>query len=119
MKITKRQLRRIIKEAIDDEPIRMVPGDSFTHKDHGIKSYASRTGTSFKDTIVMSPNGDSVLIGGEETDVSMLDIRLYELTGQQLGTELDDKLMRMVMKQVADGYVEIPISYTPEQGWRF
>jgi len=49
----------------------------------------------------------------------MLDIRLYELTGQQLGTALDDKLMRMVMKQVADGYVEIPISYAPEQGWRF
>ena len=119
MKITKRQLRRIIKEAIEqDETITMARGDSFPHRTRAPKPASSQTGP-FKDTIVMSPNGDSVLVGGEETDVSMLDIRLYELTGQQLGTALDDKLMRMVMKQVADGYVEIPISYTPEQGWSF
>ena len=116
--ITRRQLRRIIKEAIEQgETITMARGDSFPHRTRAPKRL-TKPGP-FKDTIVMSPNGDSVLVGGEETDVSMLDIRLYELAGQQLGTALDDKLMRMVMKQVADGYVEIPISYTPEQGWSF
>jgi len=119
--ITRRRLRRIIKEAIEQgETITYRGGDTFAAsrtRAPGPKRL-SKPGL-FKDTIVMSPNGDSVLIGGEETDMSMLDIRLYELTGQQLGTALDDKLMRMVMKQVADGYVEIPISYTPEQGWSF
>ena len=42
MKITKRQLRRIIREAMVDEPIRMVPGDSFSSSGRSgqLKSYA-------------------------------------------------------------------------------
>ena len=67
----------------------------------------------------MSPNGDSVLVGGEETDMSMLDIRLYELSGVTLPTELEDDLRIMATKQMADGYVEIPISWSPNTGWEF
>jgi hypothetical protein len=121
MKITKRQLKRVIREAIEmGEPITLRPGSAFNQEDLKYQAPKKRsTPGEFKDTIVMSPTGDSVLVGGEETGPDELDIRLYEIMDQQLPPELESKLARMVMKQMADGYVEIPISWSPNTGWKF
>ena len=121
VKVTKRQLRRIIKETIKmGEPITLRPGSAFNQEDLKYQAPKKRsTPGDFKDTIVMSPTGDSVLVGGEETGPDELDIRLYEIMDQQLPPELESKLARMVMKQMADGYVEIPISWSPNTGWKF
>jgi hypothetical protein len=118
--ITKRQLRRIIKEAIADEPIRQIAGDSFSPDVLKARERSKPAPGAFKDTIIMSPTGDSVLVGGMETDVEYdLGARLHELSGVMLPTELEDDLHSMIMKQMADGYVEIPISWSPGAGWRF
>jgi hypothetical protein len=121
MKITKRQLRRIIRETIEmGEPITLRPGSAFNQEDLRYQTPKKlSTPGEFKDTIVMSPTGDSVLVGGEETGPDELDIRLYEIMDQMLPPELESKLARMVMKQMADGYVEIPISWSPNTGWKF
>ena len=96
------------------------PGSAFNQEDLKYQAPKKRsTPGDFKDTIVMSPTGDSVLVGGEETGPDELDIRLYEIMDQQLPPELESKLARMVMKQMADGYVEIPISWSPNTGWKF
>ena len=120
MKITKQQLRRIIKEAMADEPIRQIAGDSFPADVLKARERSKPAPGAFKDTIVMSPTGDSVLVSGMETDVDHdLGARLYELSGVMLPTELEDDLHSMIMKQMADGYVEIPISWSPNTGWKF
>ena len=121
MKITKRQLRRIIRETIEmGEPITLRPGSAFNQEDLGYQAPKKLSAPgAFKDTIVMSPTGDSVLVGGEETGPDEIDIRLYEIMDQMLPPELESKLARMVMKQMANGYVEIPISWSPDTGWKF
>ena len=98
----------------------MRAGSSFNQADTRYQApKSSAKPGEFKDTIVMSPTGDSVLVGGEETLPDELDIRLVEIMGQQLPRELENKLAHMVMKQMADGYVEIPISWSPNTGWKF
>ena len=125
MKVTKeQQLRKIIREALEeamaDEPIRMVPGDSFDAKTLSQqKPGQTKPQREFRDTIVMSPTADSVLVGGKETHPDEV-VEVYEdIAGQAMGYGDAAKLEAMLKKQVASGYVEIPISWSPSTGWKF
>ena len=119
MKITKRQLRRIIKEVMADEPIRMIPGDSLDAEIMKQRRSKKTASSDFRDTIVMSPAGDSVLVGGQETSPDDVEGTLEALSGQMLGYGDVAKLEALLKKQMAAGYVEIPISWSPNTGWRF
>jgi len=124
MKITKRQLRRIIIEAMDDEPIRMIPGDSFEaqpaaagNKYLGRSQQTSKRG--YKTTITLSPTGDSLLVSGGETELDFVPSALYIASGQRVPGALGDAMIDKIEKQMASGYVEIPVSWSPDAGWRF
>ncbi len=62
MKITRRQLKRIIRETIS-ESRPLVPQDP--KRPWG--SYAEKKQDYFRDVLIISPNGDSVLVDGMET----------------------------------------------------
>ena len=121
MKITKRQLRRIIKEAMVDEPIRMVPGDSFSVSSSSgqRKPYTKSSADTYSDVIVMSPHGDSLLVGGSETYLENVVKELEVQTGQSIPVPTAGAINAELLKQMGQGYVELPISYTPKHGWRF
>jgi len=98
LKITKRQLRRIIREST-----------------YG--SYAKQGPGSYSDVIVMSPTGDSVLVGGMEVAPSSIAYELEVASGQRVPTDIARDLESELMRQMSSGYVEIPISF--ENGhWR-
>lgn len=107
---------RQLDEAMADEPIRMIPGDSFGAQAPRSKKTPS---AGFKDTIVLSPAGDSVLVAGQETDPDDIDGTLEALTGQTIGYGDLAKLEALLKKQMDKGYVEIPISWSPNTGWKF
>ena len=119
MKITKKQLRKIIKEVMADEPIRMIPGDSLDAEMMKQRRSKKTASSDFRDTIVMSPAGDSVLVGGQETSPDNVEGALEALSGQMLGYGDVAKLESLLKKQMASGYVEIPISWSPNTGWKF
>ena len=119
MKITKRQLRKIIKEVMADEPIRMIPGDSFDAATLKSRRSKKTSSSEFGDTIVMSPAGDSVLVGGQETSPDNVDVALEALSGQEMGYGDVAKLEALLKKQMESGYVEIPITWSPSTGWKF
>ncbi len=123
MKITKRQLRKIIREAMVDEPIRMAPGDSFEaqpptagNKYLGRSQQTSKRG--YKTTITLSPTGDSLLVSGGETELDFVPSALYIASGQRVPTAIGDAIVDKIEKQMRSGYVEVPISF--ENGkWSF
>ena len=92
MKITKRQLRRIIKEVLQGENYRTV--------------------------IVMSPTGDSVLIDGQEVDPRSIAYELEVASGQSVPSVMARDLENKLMSQMRTGYVEMPISWSPNTGWK-
>ena len=93
MKITKRQLRRIIKEALQGETWTTV--------------------------IRMSPNGDSVLVKGREVDPRNIVHELEVASGQSIPPDEAKNLEEELMKQFNRGYVEIPVAWQPNVGWLF
>ena len=92
MKITKRQLRGLIREAM--------------------KSYAKMAddGSYYEDVIVMSPNGDSVLVDGEEVYVQDVPNQLDAMGFPIKGTDADN-LIFALEDQFRDGYVELKVTY--------
>ena len=116
---TMKQLRRIIKEAIADEPIRMIPGDSLDAEMMKQRRPKRAVGPEFKDTIVMSPAGDALLVGSQEVSPDNVDGTLEAMAGQTMGYGDVARLENLLKKQMADGYVEIPISWSPNTGWKF
>ena len=81
MKITKRQLRGIIKEALQGETWTTV--------------------------IRMSPNGDSVLVKGREVDPRNIVHELEVASGQSIPPDEAKNLEEELMKQFNRGYVEM------------
>ena len=112
MKITKRQLRDLIREAIKDEPIRMRSGDSFSSPNSTSRSYAKMKddGSYYEDVIVMSPNGDSVLVDGEEVDIQDVPNHLEKMGFPMKGND-PDNLIFALEESMVDGYVELAIKY--------
>jgi hypothetical protein len=124
MKITKRQLRRIIKEAMVDEPIRMVSGDSFFSdreaNPHDSSMYGEpEDGYDYNDVIVMSPAGDALLVGGQEVELQNLVRELEVQTGQSIPVRTAGEINAKLFKQMGEGYVELPMSWSQDTGWVF
>ena len=92
MKVTKKQLGRIIKEVLQGENYRTV--------------------------IVMSPTGDSVLIDGQEVDPRSIAYELEVASGQSVPSAAARDLENKLMSQMRTGYVEMPISWSPNTGWK-
>ena len=92
MKISERQLRSLIREAM--------------------KSYAKMAddGSYYEDVIVMSPNGDSVLVDGEETYVQDVPNQLDAMGFPIKGTDADN-LIFALQDQFDSGYVELKVTY--------
>ena len=93
MKITKKQLRRIIKEALQ--------------------------GGIYSTVIVMSPAGDSVLVDGQEVDPRSIAYELEVASGQNVPSATARDLENKLMSQMRTGYVEMPISWSPSTGCKF
>ena len=109
MKITKGQLRRIIKEAMKDEPIRMAPGDSFSKA--WPSNVTQRGSSEYRDTIVMSPNADSVLVNGRETYVEDVPQELSIASGFPMSDTDANNLIFVLEDQMSGGYVELGVKY--------
>ena len=93
MKITRKQIRQIIKEA--------SWGETADYKEDG--SY-------FSDVIVMSPNGDSVLVDGSETYIENVPQQL-ELMGFPMSDTDADNLIFALEDQFNSGYVELSVTF--------
>ena len=116
---SKRKILEGLDEAMLDEPIRMVPGDSFDAEKMKPRRAKREAGPEFKDTIVMSPAGDALLVGGQEVSPDDVDGTLEAMAGQTMGYGDVARLETLLKDQMADGYVEIPISWSPNTGWKF
>ena len=110
MKITKRQLKRIIREAIKDEPIRMASGDSFSRTSPGPIPW-QKGSSEYRDTIVMSPNADSVLVNGAETYIEDVPQELSIASGFPMSDIDSDNLIFALEDQMSDGHVELGVAY--------
>tara|TARA_Y100000310_G_scaffold260452_1_gene269390 strand:- start:1998 stop:2330 length:333 start_codon:yes stop_codon:yes gene_type:complete len=110
MRITKKQLRRIIREAVRD----LVPSDPT--RPWG--SYSEVDADTYSDVIVMSPNGDSVLVDGQETYIQDVPSQLEYASGFEMSDVDADNLIFALENQQQDGYVELGVSYENGQwGW--
>ena len=109
MKITRRQLRKIIKEVRD-----LVPPDP--SRPWG--SYAENKQDSYYDVIVMSPNGDSLLVDGVETYLHDVPSQLEAVSGFPMEGNDPDNLIFALENMVEEGYVELEVTYENGQwGW--
>jgi hypothetical protein len=115
----KRKLRQIIREAIttvSDEEFdkatftkrNLVPSDP--NRPWG--SYASVDDETYSDTIMMSPNGDSVLVDGQETYIYDVPSQLHHASGFEMSDTDADNLIFTLETQQQDGYIELGIEYT-------
>ncbi len=93
MKITRRQLRQIIKEA-----------------SYGSHAEMKDDGSYFRDTIIMSPQGDSVLVDGEETYAHDVPRQLDGMGFPMSDTDADN-LIFALEDMMDDGYVELTVTF--------
>ena len=101
MRITRRQLRRIIKEA-----------------SWGETAEVSEDGSFFRDVIVMSPNGDSVLVDGQETYIEDVPRQIEAISGIPMEGNDPDNLIFALEEMWRDGYVELAVTYeNGHWGW--
>ena len=113
MKITKRQLKRIIRETIS-ESRPLVPQDP--KRPWG--SYSQVEDESFRDVIIMSPNGDSVLVDGMETYIWDVPQQLEHVSGFPMSETDGDNLIFALEDQMQSGYVELSVEYKDGKwGW--
>ena len=98
MKVTRTQLRRLIREALNEN-----------QRPWG--SYSEKGSNSFRDVITMSPNGDSVLIDGMETYITDVPQQLEHVSGFPMDDTDADKLIDALDKQMAGGYVELSVEF--------
>jgi hypothetical protein len=116
MKITKRQLRKIIRESLNE----MHPGDwdkPGVEKDpqRPWGTYAEKGGDSFSDVIMMSPNGDSVLVDGRETYIQDVPAQIQAASGIEMSDTDADNLIFALEDQMQSGYVELGVEYKDGQ----
>ena len=67
-------------------------------------------GSYFRDVIVMSPNGDSVLVDGNEVYVQDVPQQL-DMMGFPMSDTDADNLIFALEDMVADGYVELMVTF--------
>ena len=115
MRITKTQLRRIIRESLNE----MHPGDwdkpgveKDPQRPWGTYARHPRNDDGhFYDTIVMSPNGDSFLVDGRETYLQDVPAQITGTSGIEMSDVDADNLIFALETQEQDGYVELGIEY--------
>ena len=93
MKITRKQLRQIIKEAYE-ETAEMAEDGSF-----------------FSDVIVMSPNGDSVLVDGNEVYIQDVPRQLEMMGFPMTGNDPDNLIFALEEMMEHEGYVELEVTF--------
>tara|TARA_B100001250_G_C19169276_1_gene515908 strand:+ start:168 stop:491 length:324 start_codon:yes stop_codon:yes gene_type:complete len=98
MKITRHQLRQIIKESLNED-----------QRPWG--SYAEKKDDYFSDTIVMSPNGDSFLVDGLETYAQDVPSQLEYASGFPVPEMIGDVMVTELERQEQSGYVEMGVEY--------
>ena len=74
-------------------------------------SYATKKDDYFSDTIVMSPNGDSMLVDGLETYVGDVPSQLEYASGFPVPDMIGDVMMTELENQEQSGYVEMGVEY--------
>tara|TARA_Y100000310_G_C20427365_1_gene689726 strand:- start:46 stop:465 length:420 start_codon:yes stop_codon:yes gene_type:complete len=132
MRITKKQLGRLIREALiaeagdpnlprADQPIEMVDEIEFGDWDMGPNvtkdpdrpwgSYADKDSGKYWDVIVMSPNGDSVLVDGRETYIQDVPSQIQATSGIEMSDVDADNLIFALETQEQDGYIELGVEY--------
>lgn len=72
----------------------------------------------FEDTIVMSPNGDSVLVDGQETYIQDVASQLELLTNIPVPKDFASRLEDELEGQFESGYVELGVRYRKRTGWQ-
>lgn len=119
MKITRCQLRRIIKEAITtvsdaefDKATMPGQGSGGADKDRPWGTYAEKDDGKYWDTITMSPNGDSFLVDGRETYLEDVPSQIQSTSGVEMSDTDADNLIFALETQQQDGDVELSIEYT-------
>lgn len=115
MKITRKQLRRIIKEAVSLQRLKDLEGRPHTE----FKDQPSTAGTDqvsrgpdyFSDTIVSGGEGDTVIVGGKEEYIENVPEALRLMTGFSMSETDADNLVFALEDQAQDGYVELQVSF--------
>jgi len=93
-------------------------------------SYAFVQNGVWEDTIVTSPNGDSVLVGGRETYPTDVPSQAGHVATKMLGGRVPDMPRPLAQKLVSKieeaeqrhgnmDYVEVSVKYDPSQGWSY
>ena len=74
-------------------------------------SYATKKDDYFSDTIMMSPNGDSMLVDGLETYTQDVPSQLEYVSGFPVPDMIGDVMMTELENQEQSGYVEMGVEY--------
>jgi hypothetical protein len=74
-------------------------------------TYSTKKDDYFSDTIVMSPNGDSMLVDGLETYVQDVPSQLEYASGFPVPDIIGDVIMAELQNQEQSGYVEVGVEY--------
>ena len=67
----------------------------------------------------MSPAGDALLVGGQEVELQNLVRELEVQTGQSIPVRTAGEINAKLFKQMGEGYVELPMSWSQDTGWVF
>jgi len=88
------------------------------------ESYDDVNDGKWSDVIVMSPNGDSVLIGGEETYPDSAPDQMEMRASESLGfrvppmpSHTSNQLVDRLYAGMQDYFVEVLVSYSADEGW--
>jgi len=121
MKITKKQLKGLIKEAVTLQQLLDREGRPHTeyrddydppddpNRPFGGGAYIDEE--TYSDVIVMSPNGDSVLVDGQETYIEDVPQQLKAVSGFPMKENDADNLIFALQEMWRDGYVELMVTY--------
>jgi hypothetical protein len=85
--------------------------DQLNEDDRPWGTYSKKSNDSYSDTIVMSPNGDSVLVDGLETYIQDVPSQLEYASGFPVPDMIGDVIMTELQNQEQSGYVEIGVEY--------
>jgi transcriptional regulator NrdR family protein len=102
MKITRRQLREAVIE------LKML---QLNEQSRPWGSYSEKSDDSYSDTIVMSPNGDSVLVDGLETYIQDVPSQLEHASGFPVPDMIGDVITTELENQEQSGYIEMGVEY--------
>ena len=78
---------------------------------YGETAEMAEDGSYFRDVIIMSPNGDSVLVDGLETYTQDVPTQLEYVSGFPVPEMIGDVMVTELERQEQSGYVEMGVEY--------